>query len=66
MPAFVLFINKHKLIIDPDINSNNFNFEKGQYNWLNLSWKGNNGNAIRNGNFKQEVYKVVGWERVVE
>jgi len=47
-------------------NSNNFNFEKGQYNWLNLSWKGNEGNALRTGNFKQQVYKIADWKKVAE
>ncbi len=45
-------------------NSTNFNFEKGQYNWINLSWKGKEGTATRRGNYKQQVYKVNGWEKV--
>ncbi|WP_018613713.1 TIM-barrel domain-containing protein [Segetibacter koreensis] len=47
-------------------NSSNFNFEKGQYNWLSLSWKGNNGNALRTGNFKQQVYKIIDWKKIAQ
>ncbi len=47
-------------------NSVNYSFEKGQYNWLSLSWKNQKGNSSCSGNFKQELYKIVGWEKVAE
>ena len=42
-------------------NSMNYNFEKGQYNWLYLSWNGKSGNASRIGNFKNQLYKIADW-----
>jgi alpha-D-xyloside xylohydrolase len=45
-------------------NSTNYNFEKGEYNWLNLSWNGQSGNAMRMGDYKQQLYKIVDWEVV--
>ncbi|MDB5246360.1 MAG: hypothetical protein JWQ40_754 [Segetibacter sp.] len=47
-------------------NSTDYNFENGQYNWLTLTWKGKSGNAIRTGNFKQQLYKISDWKRVTE
>ncbi|HKG67676.1 MAG TPA: TIM-barrel domain-containing protein, partial [Segetibacter sp.] len=47
-------------------NSTNFNFVKGQYNWVTLSWKGKKGSVSRVGNYKPQVYKINGWERVAE
>ena len=45
-------------------NSTTYNFEKGQYNWVNLLWK--NKSTTRVGNFKQQLYKISSWEKVVE
>jgi alpha-D-xyloside xylohydrolase len=45
-------------------NSTDFSFEKGAYNWVNLSWDGKEGKSSRTGSFKQEVYKITGWEKV--
>jgi alpha-D-xyloside xylohydrolase len=45
-------------------NSTNFNLEKGEYNWLNLSWNGQSGNAMRMGDYKQQLYKIADWEVV--
>ncbi len=42
--------------------SNNLNFEKGQYSWLKLSWNGTSGSISRSGSFKQKVYEVVDWK----
>lgn len=47
-------------------NSNNFNFEKGQYNWLSLTWKHNNGKDSRTGNFNRQVYKITDWKKVAD
>ena len=44
-------------------NSTNFNFVKGQYNWVTLSWNGKKGSVGRTGNYKQQVYKINGWEK---
>jgi hypothetical protein len=44
-------------------NSTNFNFVKGQYNWVTLSWNGKKGSVSRTGNYKQQVYKINGWEK---
>lgn len=46
--------------------SYNFNFENGQYNWLNLSWKGEGGQILRTGNFKKQVYKIISWKKMAE
>jgi alpha-D-xyloside xylohydrolase len=43
-------------------NSNNFNFEKGQYNWLTLSWNGKIGNSSRTGNYKKQLYRITNWK----
>jgi alpha-D-xyloside xylohydrolase len=45
-------------------NSYNFNFEKGQLNWINLSWEGNKVQLIRNGTFKDVRYKIIDWENI--
>ena len=47
-------------------NSTNFNFVKGQYNWVTLSWNGKKGSVSRTGNYKQLVYKINGWETAGE
>ncbi|WP_297817411.1 TIM-barrel domain-containing protein [Segetibacter sp.] len=47
-------------------NSTNNNFEKGQYNWLHLSWKNTNGTSTRTGSFKKELYKIVEWQKVAD
>jgi alpha-D-xyloside xylohydrolase len=47
-------------------NSMNYNFEKGDYNWLSLSWTGTNGTAMRTGNLKQQLYNITRWVKVAE
>ncbi|GHT68634.1 glycosyl hydrolase family 31 [Bacteroidia bacterium] len=38
-----------------------FDFEKGDYNWIELSWNKNKGKVVRNGKNKKQLYKIVGW-----
>jgi alpha-D-xyloside xylohydrolase len=45
-------------------NSYNFNYEKGDYNRVKLSWDGKQGNVSRIGNYKQQVYQVNNWLQV--
>jgi alpha-D-xyloside xylohydrolase len=47
-------------------NSMNYDFEKGKYNWLNLSWKNKSGNETITGSVKQRLYKITGWQKVAE
>ncbi len=42
-------------------NSYNFNYEKGDYNRIKLSWDGKQGKVYRTGNYKQHLYEVKGW-----
>jgi alpha-D-xyloside xylohydrolase len=42
-------------------NSINYNFEKAEYNWFKLSWNGQSGNALRTGNYRRQLYKIVDW-----
>jgi alpha-D-xyloside xylohydrolase len=44
-------------------NSTNFDFEKGEFNWINLTWKDEKGSASRTGTYKGVVYKINSWER---
>lgn len=39
-------------------NSYTFDFEKGHYNWINLSWQGDKIQFVRTGNYKGTHYKV--------
>lgn len=41
-----------------------FNFEKGNYNWLNLSWNGKKGMVKRSGNFRKKLFNISGWEKI--
>jgi len=42
-------------------NSYNFNYEKGDYNRIKLSWDGKQGKVSRTGNYKQHLNEVKGW-----
>ena len=39
-------------------NSFNFNFEKGKYNWLDISCKGNKITITRRGNYSKKMYEI--------
>jgi hypothetical protein len=39
-------------------NSYTFDFEKGEYNWVNLSWDGDKIQVARTGSYKGRRYKV--------
>jgi alpha-D-xyloside xylohydrolase len=39
-------------------NPYNFDFEKGNYNWLQISCDGNKATVIRNGNYSRKLYEV--------
>jgi alpha-D-xyloside xylohydrolase len=45
-------------------NSYNFNYEKGDYNWVKLSWNGKEGKASRLGNYNKQIYQVDNWKQV--
>ena len=38
-----------------------FNFEKGEFNTVELSWNKNKGKAVRNGNLKHRLYQIKNW-----
>lgn len=46
-------------------NSFNFDFEKGKYNWLNISFKGNKITGTRTGNYAGKLYEVNGTGEVL-
>lgn len=46
-------------------NSYTFDFEKGQYNQVDLVWNGKKGVVRRAGNYKNKLYKVVEWQQVI-
>jgi alpha-D-xyloside xylohydrolase len=39
-------------------NPYNFDFEKGSYNWLQISYNGNKATMTRNGNYSHKLYEV--------
>ncbi|MDP4227294.1 MAG: glycoside hydrolase family 31 protein, partial [Bacteroidota bacterium] len=41
-----------------------FNFEKGNYNWLDLSWNGKKGLVKRSGNFRKKLFNISAWEKI--
>lgn len=45
-------------------NSYTFDFEKGKYNWITLSWNGKKGQVSRQGNYKTKLYKISSWEQI--
>ncbi len=45
-------------------NSYTFDFEHGQFNWVNLTWKKNKVHLERTGKFKGILYKLVDWELI--
>lgn len=45
-------------------NSYTFDFEKGNYTWLTLSWNGKKGQIKRQGNYKTRLYHVSSWEKI--
>ena len=46
-------------------NSTDFNYEKGNYGWIQLSWNGKKGIVTHTGNYKGKLYEVTRWKRVV-
>jgi alpha-D-xyloside xylohydrolase len=38
-----------------------FNFEKGDYNRIELIWNKNKGNAVRTGKQKRQLYQIKNW-----
>ena len=38
-----------------------FNFEKGEFNRIELSWDKNKGKVVRNGNQKRQLFKINNW-----
>jgi alpha-D-xyloside xylohydrolase len=39
-----------------------FNYEKGNFNYIGLSWNKNKGTIKRSGQFKNKRYKIVSWQ----
>jgi alpha-D-xyloside xylohydrolase len=44
--------------------SYNFDFERGSFNWMELSWDGKKGKTTRTGNYDKKRYQVSAWEKV--
>lgn len=44
--------------------SYSFDFEKGQFNWVNISWDGNKISAGHSGNFKDKLYHILDWKEI--
>ena len=42
-----------------------FNYQKGAFNTVNLSYSKNKGSVKREGNFKQSRYQVIGWKVIL-
>jgi len=42
-----------------------FNYEKGEYDWVELTWRDHRGVVSRKGNFKRALYTISGW-RVIQ
>jgi alpha-D-xyloside xylohydrolase len=40
-----------------------FDYRSGMSNWVRLSWKGQSGTAIREGQYASERYRITGWEQ---
>jgi alpha-D-xyloside xylohydrolase len=45
-------------------NSFNYDYTRGDYNWLQLSWNGKKGTVSRKGNYKGRLYDIKGWQVV--
>ncbi len=45
-------------------NSFTNDFSQGNYSLLNVNWKGNKGSVDVKGNYKNQLYKIVGWKQV--
>jgi alpha-D-xyloside xylohydrolase len=43
-----------------------FDFEKGQYNLLELNWGNNKGKFVRIGKNKKKLYEITSWKKVTE
>jgi alpha-D-xyloside xylohydrolase len=43
---------------------NTYNFEKGDFNWVKLSWRDNKGKIERDGKYKKKLYNITGWEQI--
>ena len=41
-----------------------FNYEKGSFNTVTLTWDGKKGKLTRKGNFKQKNYEVKSWQAI--
>ncbi|MBK0379706.1 TIM-barrel domain-containing protein [Mucilaginibacter segetis] len=45
-------------------NTYTFNYQNNQFNWLTLGWIKNKGNVVRDGKFKQKIYRITSWEHI--
>jgi alpha-D-xyloside xylohydrolase len=45
-------------------NSFNYDYTRGIYNWLQLSWNGKKGTVSRKGNYKGRLYEIKSWQVV--
>ncbi|GAP72674.1 alpha-xylosidase [Candidatus Symbiothrix dinenymphae] len=43
-------------------NGETFDFEKGDFNWVELSWNKNKGTVVRKGKSKNRLYKITAWK----
>ena len=44
-------------------NAYTLDYQKKQFNWVNLEWTGKKGKVTRNGNYSVSCYKVITWVR---
>lgn len=47
-------------------NSCNYDYAKGVYNWVTLSWNGKKGTVTRKGNYTKKLYEISDWHVVVD
>lgn len=47
-------------------NSYNYDFTRGGYNWVALSWNGKKGTVTRNGNYTKKLYEISDWRVVAD
>lgn len=46
-------------------NSDNFGYERGVFNRINLLWDGKKGKIKKVGNYNGSMYEIVGWKKVI-
>ena len=44
-------------------NAYTLDYQKKQFNWVDLEWNGKKGKATKNGNYSVSCYKVISWVR---